>query len=96
VGFKLDYVNASGDISNYLPDFFVKVDDRTIFVVETKGREEIDVPLKVARLKQWCEDINAAQSDVRFDFVYVDEEGFDRYRPATFADVVNGFREYKD
>ncbi|HUY34827.1 MAG TPA: hypothetical protein VMV69_18925 [Pirellulales bacterium] len=25
VGFKLDYVNADGDISNYYPDFFVKV-----------------------------------------------------------------------
>ena len=67
-----------------------------IFIVETKGREDLDVPLKMARLKQWCEDINRAQSDVRYDFVYVDEEGFKKYRPATFADVVRGFREYKD
>ena len=95
VGFKLDYVNAHGDISNYLPDFFVKVNERAIFVVETKGREELDVPLKIARLKQWCEDINAAQGDVRFDFVYVDEDGFDKYRPATFSDVVRSFREYQ-
>ena len=37
VGFKLDYVNANGDISNYYPDFFVKVSEREIFIVETKG-----------------------------------------------------------
>ena len=28
VGFKLDYVNADGDISNYYPDFFVKVSEQ--------------------------------------------------------------------
>jgi len=65
VGFKLDYVKADDDISNYYPDFFVKVSDKEIFIVETKGREDLDVPLKMARLKQWCEDINRAQQAVR-------------------------------
>lgn len=54
-----------------------------------------DVPLKMARLRQWCDDINGAQSDVRFDFVFVDEEGFEKYRPALFRDLVKGFRDYK-
>ena len=31
VGFKLDYVNADGDISNYYPDFFVKVPGNRIY-----------------------------------------------------------------
>ena len=95
VGFKLDYVNADGDISNYYPDFFVKVNEREIFIVETKGLEDLDVPLKMARLKQWCEDINKSQYAVRFDFVFVDEEGFKKYRPTTFAALAQGFREYK-
>ena len=58
VHFKLDYVNADGDISNYYPDFLVKVSHKKVFVVETKGQEDLDVPLKMQRLKQWCEDIN--------------------------------------
>jgi type III restriction enzyme len=95
VGFKLDYVNAGGDISNYYPDFFVKVNDKRIYLVETKGREDLDVPLKMARLQQWCEDVNQAQGEVRFDYVFVDEEGFKKYRPGTFADLVEGFQEYK-
>ena len=95
VGFKLDYVNADGDISNYYPDFFVKVSATEVYIVETKGQEDLDVPPKMARLKQWCEDINQAQSKVRYDFVFVDEEGFRKYQPTSFAALVNSFREYK-
>ena len=95
VHFKLDYVNADGDISNYYPDFFVKVSDKQMFIVETKGREDLDVPLKMERLRQWCEDVNAAQSEVKYDFVYVDEESFKEYRPTSFRALVDGFREYK-
>ncbi|MFH0792448.1 MAG: DEAD/DEAH box helicase family protein, partial [bacterium] len=67
VHFKLDYVNADGDISNYYPDFMVKLSDRRIVIVETKGQEDLDVPLKMARLHQWCEDINRVQTDVEYD-----------------------------
>ena len=95
VHFKLDYVNADGDISNYYPDFLVKLADKRIFVVETKGREDLDVPLKMQRLRQWCEDINRVQTDIKYEFVYVDQEGFDKYKPTSFRQLVNGFREYK-
>jgi type III restriction enzyme len=96
VGFKLDYVNADGDISNYYPDFVVKVTDRETFIVETKGQEDLDVPLKMQRLRQWCEDINRAQPDKKYDFVYVDQESFERYKPTKFKQLVDGFREYKE
>lgn len=95
VHFKLDYVNADGDISNYYPDFLVKMSDKEIFVVETKGLEDLDVPLKMQRLRQWCEDINKVQSDVHYDFVYVDQESFDAYRPTSFRQLVDNFSEYK-
>ena len=96
VHFKLDYVNADGNISNYYPDFLVKLDDKNIVIVETKGQEDLDVPLKTARLKQWCEDINRIQSDVTYDFVFVDQESFDKYSLKSFADLVANFRQYKD
>ena len=95
VHFKLDYVNADGDISNYYPDFLVKLSARRIVIVETKGQEDLDVPLKMQRLRQWCEDINRVQSDVKYDFVYVDEESFEEYKPTSFRQLVDGFREYK-
>ena len=96
VHFKLDYVNADGDISNYYPDFLVKLSDKRIFIVETKGLEDLDVPLKMERLRQWCEDINRVQADVEYDFVYVDQESFEKYKPTSFRQLVDGFREYKE
>ncbi|MDZ4684124.1 MAG: DEAD/DEAH box helicase family protein [Planctomycetaceae bacterium] len=96
VGFKLDYVNADGDISNYYPDFFVQVSPAEIYIVETKGREDLDDPLKIARLKQWCQDINAAQHETRFGFVFVDEEEFQKYQPDSFAGLLKAFRDYQD
>ncbi len=96
VHFKLDYVNVDGDVANYYPDFLVKLSSKRVVVVETKGREDVDVPLKMARLRQWCEDINRVQSDVAYDFVYVDEESFEKYRPTSFRQLVDGFREYKE
>jgi type III restriction enzyme len=96
VHFKLDYVNADGNISDYYPDFFVKLSDKRIFIVETKGLEDLDVPPKMQRLRQWCEDINRVQSEIIYDFVFVDMENFDKYKPSSFKQLVDGFRVYKD
>jgi type III restriction enzyme len=95
VHFTVDYVNADGNISNYYPDFIVKKSPKEIFIVETKGLEDLDVPLKMERLKQWCHDVNTVQSDTVYDFVYVDEESFHKYAPKTFTALVSGFKEYK-
>lgn len=95
VHFKLDYVNADGDISNYYPDFIVKKNNQEIVIVETKGQVDLDVPLKMERLKQWCRDVNDVQSTIRYDFVYVDEENFQRYQPKSFAGLVASFTVYK-
>ena len=95
VNFKLDYVNSEGNISNYYPDFLVKLADKRIVIVETKGQEDLDVPLKMERLRQWCEDINRVQSAVVYDFVYVDEENFEKYKPSSFRQLSESFLEYK-
>jgi len=95
VHFKLDYVNADGDISNYYPDFFVKLSDNRIVIIETKGQEDLDVSQKMMRLKLWCEDVNRVQSDVEYGFVFVDEESFRKYQPKTFRQLMDGFREYR-
>ena len=95
VHFKLDYVNADGDISNYYPDFLVKLSSTKVVVVETKGREELDLPLKMARLKQWCADINAVQSEINYDFVFVDELAFEKYKTKKFTELMSVFKAYK-
>ncbi len=95
VHFQIDYVNADGDISNYYPDFIVKTTEGKVFIVETKGQEDLDVPLKMERLKQWCLDINKIQNRVSYDFVFVDQAGFESYKLKNFAKLVSSFQEYK-
>jgi type III restriction enzyme len=98
VGFKLDYVRAGGDLSNYIPDFIVKTRDGTVVIVETKGRAELDLPQKMARLKQWCEDATAASAAIggpKYRFVYVDQAGWELNPPREFAALVSGFRDFQ-
>ena len=101
VGFRLDYVKANGDLANYHPDFIIRTTDKTVWLVETKGRAELDLPQKLARLKQWCADATAAEAaeggspGQRYAFVFVDQNGFERHAPKTFAALAASFTEYK-
>jgi len=98
VGFKIDYVKADGDLSNYVPDFMVKTADGTVWIVETKGREERDLPQKMNRLRQWCEDAtnaSRAEGGPAYRFVYVDQQGYERNPPKTFASLAASFTEYQ-
>ncbi|MDA3791036.1 MAG: DEAD/DEAH box helicase family protein [Desulfobacula sp.] len=96
VHFQIDYVNAEGNISNYYPDFIIKYSPGLVVIVETKGLEDLDVPLKMRRLREWCVDINKAQSDIHYDYVFVDEESFNKYKPKSFEALISGFQDYKD
>ena len=101
IGFKLDYVKSNGDLSNYTPDFIVRTTDKTVWLVETKGRAELDLPQKMARLKQWCADATAAEvaesgsPGPRYDFLFVDQLGYETHTPKTFAALAASFTEYK-
>ncbi len=93
VHFKIDYKNSDGNISDFYPDFLVKISNREIYILETKGREDIDDPLKITRLKQWVEDINRLQSKIKFNMLYVKQEDFEKYRPKNFGELVKSFQE---
>ena len=89
------YQDADGNLTNFIPDFVVKRNSRERFFVETKGLEDKDVPLKMARLKQWCEDINRKNLGFTFDFAFVDEESFKKYRPRSFEELLRMFKRFK-
>lgn len=97
VGFRIDYVRANGELSTYTPDFLVKTPDDNVWIIETKGREELDLPQKMERLRQWCADATAAgaPAGTTYRFVYVDQGGFQRHPPSSFAALVAGFTEYQ-
>ena len=96
--FRLDYVNYQGRISDYYPDFIVKLTDGRIVIVETKGQRFVDenVPLKRHRLTEWCRDVNAIAQGVTYDSVYVDYAQFQDYQHthSTFQALV-GLKQQK-
>jgi type III restriction enzyme len=100
VNFKLDYLNADGVISYYYPDFLVKLKPsqgkEELYVVETKGREDLDDPLKFSRLEQWIKDVNSIPGSKQiWNALYVSQETFDKNRDdyRSFADLVAEFRD---
>ena len=95
IGFKLDYLDKDGNMSYYYPDFLVKQSFKKYFVIETKGREDLNDPLKIKRLKQWCEDMNRQGLSSRWDFVFVDEEDFKKYNTRSFQELIDSFQKYK-
>lgn len=95
IGFKLDYAKSDGDLSTYTPDFFVRMEDGRIIIVETKGLVDVDVPHKMRRLAQWIEDVNTLQGEISHDFVFVDESSFKQYNPKSFKSILDGFLRFK-
>jgi type III restriction enzyme len=47
------------------------------------------------RLKQWCVDINKAQATIKYDYIFVDEESFEKFKPKSFEELVRNFTKYR-
>jgi type III restriction enzyme len=94
-GFRMEYKTSEGGISNYYPDFLVKETDKDIWIIETKGREDTEDPGKWERLKQWCEDATARDSDRRYHALFVRQEQWQKYRPRNFKELCKVFAENK-
>ncbi|MEI6707973.1 MAG: DEAD/DEAH box helicase family protein [Methylococcales bacterium] len=80
VNFKIEYQAENGNISEYFPDFFVKTSTTTFYIVETKGREDLDDIRKIKRLVQWCKDINSVQSEYSYTPVYIKQEKWEEVK----------------
>jgi type III restriction enzyme len=87
----IEYQNADGSISNYFPDFIVKTSPKEIWVVETKGREDLDDPPKWDRLKDWVADATARDGGVTYRAMFVREEDWKKRPLRDFAEAQAAF-----
>lgn len=89
VNFKIEYQAQDGNIREYFPDFFVKTSANDIFIVETKGREDLDDLNKIRRLVTWCKDVNAQQSEKTYTAIYIKQEDWEKHLSSlkSFNDV---------
>jgi type III restriction enzyme len=91
VAFKIEYQATDGRIADYYPDFIVKTGERETWIVETKGRVDIEDAPKWRRLVQWCEDATKA-GDIAYRPLFVPEQEWRTTRFTTFADAAATFK----
>ncbi len=94
LNFKISYIKNDGSIGNYFPDFTIKLTDGSMWVVETKGAENIDDPRKIERLKTWCEDASETTGRI-WDYLYVKEEIWNKIKitPNSFKEIITVFKK---
>ena len=88
---RIEYKNSEGFIATYYPDFFVKKDEKTVYIIETKGREEENDKLKFERLQKWCVDVNDRQNRVVYKALYIKQEEWEKDKLKNFDEVVRVF-----
>jgi len=91
--FKIDYKNKDGGVSFYYPDFLIKKDEKTIYIIETKGREDFDDIKKIERLGQWCVDASLRQKKYEYKMLYVKQEEWEKYKVKDFQEMEKIFQK---
>jgi type III restriction enzyme len=85
--FAIEYTDSAGNLRYYEPDFVARLEDDTHYLVETKGREDVDVAHKDRAAIIWCE--NATLLTGRsWQYLKVPQKGFTELQPTEFADLV--------
>lgn len=80
---RIDYLGTGQRLAFYTPDFMVRAKDGTCYLVETKGREDRDVPRKARAAIAWCE--AASSGGVQWQYLYVPQGVFSEMRGSSIA-----------
>lgn len=89
-GFCIQYTDTRANIRNYYPDFIVKAKDDRLWIVETKGREDIEVILKDQAAHLWCEKATNL-TDSNWRYVKVPQQEFENLHPDSFEELCVAF-----
>lgn len=85
-GFCIQYTDTRANIRHYYPDFVVKINDTEYWIVETKGREDVEVILKDQAAHNWCN--NATQlSEATWRYLKVQQKDFENLHPSNFQEL---------
>ena len=94
-GFHVQYLKSSGAVGTYYPDFVVvqKVNRGHVnWIIETKGREDLEVAAKDAQMARWCREVSSVSGD-NWEYLKVPQAVFDRGSFASLSDLVRGVRK---
>ena len=81
---RIDYLAEGQRLAFYTPDFFVR-SGGTMFLVETKGQVDREVPAKAKAAVEWCK--SASGKATKWEYVFVPEGVFQRFHGTTFGEM---------
>ena len=85
-GFCIEYVDTAMNLRHYYADFVAVDAEGTHWLLETKGREDDDVPRKDTAAAQWCE--NATQlTGMNWKYQKITQELFETLHPKNLANL---------
>lgn len=85
-GFSIEYTDSAANLRYYEPDFVAVNRYGVHFLLETKGREDIDVQHKDRAARLWC-DHATELTGAAWEYAKVPQADFDALRPESLADL---------
>jgi len=83
---RIDYLTADQRLAFYTSDFFVRGVDGTLYLVETKGRQDRDVPRKAMAAAEWCK--TASRGKAKWEYLFIPQNVMEGLTGNQFADLV--------
>ena len=96
-GFHVQYLKSSGAVGTYYPDFVVvqtTIEGPVNWIIETKGREDIEVAAKDAQMARWCDEVTGV-SGQRWRYLKVPQVIFDRGGYGTLAKLTEALERQR-
>jgi len=84
-GYIIQYTDSAANLRNYEPDFAVSTNGQS-YLVETKGREDVDVAHKDRAAQIWCENATLL-TGAAWSYLKVPQREFEKLQPSDFADL---------
>jgi len=88
-GFVIAYTDSAANLRYYEPDFVAVTEDGVHHLIETKGREDVDVKHKDRAATLWCENASLL-TGTEWGYHKVMQKEFEKLRPDDFEDMVIG------
>jgi type III restriction enzyme len=85
--FSISYVDSKANLRYYYPDFVAITTDGVHHLIETKGREDVDVQHKDRAALVWCENASML-TDNEWKYQKVMQKEFEQLRPDDFEDLI--------
>jgi len=86
LNFHITYIDTNGFVRGYIPDFIAKTKD-IYWIIEMKGREDVDVKLKDRRAEEWCKQVSKLTGK-EWAYKRIDQARFEKERFSRLADLV--------